>query len=132
MASSELFLDRGALAWDADTQRGCLRAFAERTALPGHSNLTSKCEYLLNRSLAAESEAARAGSAVAAGFKWMVSQDAPRHWPWFVRLCAANGVRLCVQNKIMNGSENEDQTDFEISSRDDHWSKNEPIRPRFE
>ena len=46
MASSELFLDRGALAWDAGTQRGCLKAFAERTTLPGHSNLTNKCEYL--------------------------------------------------------------------------------------
>ena len=33
---------------------------------------------------------------------------------------------------MVNGSEKKDRPDFEISSRDDHRSKNEPKRPRFE
>ena len=33
---------------------------------------------------------------------------------------------------MVNDSEKRDRPDFEISSRDDHWSKIEPKRPRIE
>ena len=57
------------------------------------------------------------------------------------RPAASAIVALCVKNKIfmirstwpmVNGSEKGDRSDFEISSRDDHRSKNEPKRPRIE
>ena len=49
--------------------------------------------------------------------------------------------RTCVENKIfrirstwsmVNGSKRKDRPDFEISSRDDRRSKNEPKRPQTE
>ena len=49
---------------------------------------------MLNQTLRQEAEAARGGYAVATGFKWMLSQRAGRHWPWFVELCRDFGVRL--------------------------------------
>lgn len=94
MASSEMFLDRGALVWDAATQRSCLDAFAgtadDAARARPRSNLTAKFDVMLDRTRAAEA----GGAPVASGFKWMANQAAKRHWPRFVDGCAKNGVRL--------------------------------------
>ena len=94
MASSEMFLDRGALVWDAATQRSCLDAFAgtadDAARARPRSNLTAKFDVMLDRTRAAEA----GGAPVASGFQWMANQAAKRHWPRFVDGCAKNGVRL--------------------------------------
>ncbi|KAH8046121.1 hypothetical protein JL722_13842 [Aureococcus anophagefferens] len=95
VSHSEMFLNRGGLEWDGATLRGCLRTFAAGGALPGAAApITAKFQVMLNQTLRQEAEAARGGYAVATGFKWMLSQRAGRHWPWFVELCRDFGVRL--------------------------------------
>lgn len=96
VSHSEMFLNRGGLEWDGATLRNCLKTFAAGGALPGDNSppITAKFQVMLNQTLRQEAEAARQGYAVATGFKWMLSQRAGRHWPWFVELCRDFGVRL--------------------------------------